>query len=220
MVEHCIIFDLDGTLVDSETLCNQALVDLLPEINEPAEQLIRRYRGKKLSVILSDLEERIGRKLPCTFETTYRERVAGLFTESLKPMPGVVAMLERLDWPRCIASSGPPQKIAQALKVSGLATYFGSNLYSSYVVGSWKPEPGLFLHAARSMGYAPKTCIVVEDRPVGIQAANAAGMTALHYAPHSTEESEDNAIIFSEMSRLPELIKSLEVSKMTTDKAG
>ncbi|MES5047126.1 HAD-IA family hydrolase [Rhizobium nepotum] len=106
------------------------------------------------------------------------------------------------------------------MKVSGLATYFGSNLYSSYVVGSWKPEPGLFLHAARSMGYAPKTCIVVEDSPVGIQAANAAGMTALHYAPHSTEESEDNAIIFSEMSRLPELIKSLEVSKMTTDKAG
>ncbi|MES5047125.1 HAD hydrolase-like protein [Rhizobium nepotum] len=108
MVEHCIIFDLDGTLVDSETLCNQALVDLLPEINEPTEQLIRRYRGKKLSVILSDLEERIGRKLPCTFETTYRERVAGLFAESLKPMPGVVAMLERLDWPRCIASKNRP----------------------------------------------------------------------------------------------------------------
>lgn len=95
-------------------------------------------------------------------------------------MPGVVAMLESLDQPRCIASSGPPQKIAQALKVSGLAIYFGSNLYSSYVVGSWKPEPGLFLHAARSMGYVPNTCIVVEDSTVGIQAANAAGMAALH----------------------------------------
>lgn len=78
----------------------------MPEINEPAEQLTRRCRGKKLSVILSDLEEKIGRKLPDTFETAYRERVAGLFAESLKPMPGVVAMLESLDQPRCIASSG------------------------------------------------------------------------------------------------------------------
>ncbi len=218
MAETCVIFDLDGTLVDSEILCNQAFVDLLPEINESAAQLVRRYRGKKLTVILSDLEKRIGRKLPGTFEVTYRECVSRLFAQSLKPMPGVVAMLESLDRPKCIASSGPPQKIEQALKVSGLASYFGSNLYSSYLVGSWKPEPGLFLHAAKNMGYAPTKCFVVEDSVVGIQAANTAGMTALHYVPHSTEKPEGKALVFGEMSGLPELIKSLEVKKMWTDK--
>jgi len=130
MAETCVIFDLDGALVDSEFLCKQAFVDLLPEIDEPAKKLVHRYRGKKLSVILADLEERIGRKLPDTSETTYRERVSGLFTLSPKPMPGVVEMLESLDRPKCIASSGPPQKIAQVLKSSGLAANFGSNLYS------------------------------------------------------------------------------------------
>lgn len=129
MVGTCIIFDLDGTLVDSEILSNQAFVDLVPGINEPAEQLASRYRGKKLADILYDLEERIGKKLPDTFEASYRERVAILFAQHLKPMPGVVAMLEVLDRPKCIATSGPPQKIAQALKVSGLARYFGSSVF-------------------------------------------------------------------------------------------
>jgi len=105
-----IICDLDGTLVDSETLCNQALVDLVPWVNEPAERLVNRYRGKKLADILSDIEKTTGRNLPDTFETAYREHVAALFAHSLKPMPGVVAMLEILDRPKCIASGGPCKK--------------------------------------------------------------------------------------------------------------
>lgn len=212
MVETCIIFDLDGTLVDSETLCNQAFLELLPEVNETVEKLVNRYRGKKLTTILGDLEKRIGMKLPEAFEGLYRERVAELFNLCLKPMPGVIDMLESLDCPKCIASSGPPEKIAQALNVSGLAVYFGSNLYSSYIVRSWKPEPDLFLHAAKSMGFMPTNCVVVEDSDVGIQAANAAGITALHYTPHSNEKNEGNVMTFNNMRLLPQLIKSIEAS--------
>lgn len=214
MADTCVIFDLDGTLVDSEILCNQAFVDLLPELGETAEQLMRRYRGIKLDLTLADLEARTGRTLPETFEATYRERVAQLFDERLRPVPGAAAMLESLNRPKCIASSGPPQKIAHSLKVSGLASHFGQNIYSSYVVGIWKPEPGLFLHAAQGMGYAPENCIVVEDSDVGVQAARAAGMTALRYDPHSEIKSDDSAIVFTEMSRLGELIDGLAAERM------
>lgn len=47
----CVIFDLDGTLVDSEGLCNQAFLDLLPQLSDTVESLIQRYRGKKLTSI-------------------------------------------------------------------------------------------------------------------------------------------------------------------------
>ena len=206
MTDICVIFDLDGTLVDSEALCNQAFIDLLPDLNDPVESLIQRYRGKKLSTILADIERHIGKSLSNTFEADYRKRVAELFAHNLKPMPGVIEMLDRLDHSKCIASSGPPEKIEQALKVSGLAPYFGRRIFSSYDIGCWKPDPGLFLHAAREMGFEPGQCAVVEDSEVGIQAAIAAEMNAFHYMPQNSSASLHEGKVFHEMSQLIELI--------------
>ncbi|MDD5460984.1 MAG: HAD hydrolase-like protein [Methylococcales bacterium] len=123
MVSICIIFDLDGTLIDSESLCNQAFLDLLPQLNDTLESLIQRYRGKKLASILADIESRLCQSLPDTFEQHYRQRVTELFSRELKPMPGVIEMLKATNFPKCVASSGPSLKIRQALQVSGLAPY-------------------------------------------------------------------------------------------------
>ena len=206
MPQLCIIFDLDGTLVDSEKLCNQAFVDLLPELTESVESLTEFNRGKKLATILTDIEVRLGHVLPADFEAIYRERVADLFKHHLEPTPGTPEMLEALSHPRCVASSGPSGKIAHALRLSGLAEYFGNNTFSSYEVGSWKPEPGLFLHAAKSMGFHPVQCVVVEDSEVGLVAAQAAGMRALHYAPAHPAPHPSS---FRHMRELPALIESI-----------
>jgi beta-phosphoglucomutase-like phosphatase (HAD superfamily) len=105
----CIIFDLDGTLVDSEPLCNRAFLDLLPELDDTVEGLVRRYRGNRLAPVLTDLEQRLGRPLPEGFAATYRQRVADLFDQHLQVLPGTLEMLEQLDCARCIASAGPPE---------------------------------------------------------------------------------------------------------------
>jgi len=196
----CVIFDLDGTLVDSETLCNQAFIDLLPFINDSVESLIRRYRGRKLALILADIEMRFGEKLPIDFEATYRQRVNELFEFYLQPVTGVPEMLKTLEYPFCIASSAPIAKIRKALNATNLSHYFGERLFSSYDIGSWKPDPGLFLYAANKMGFSPESCVVIEDSDVGIQAARSAGIEALKYSREEEVEGKNN--VFSNMKFL------------------
>ncbi|MCA9054279.1 MAG: HAD-IA family hydrolase [Planctomycetaceae bacterium] len=207
----CLIFDLDGTLVDSETICNQALLDLLPDLNASTDLLIERYRGRRLSDILRDIELQIGQSLPSDFEASYRKRVTDLFTSELKPIAGACDFLDQSTHTRCIASSGPMHKIVHALTVTGMAKYF-DHVFSSYDVGSWKPDPGLFLHAASMMGRLPVECIVIEDSSVGIVAAKAAGMRALRFRPSCG--SDDYAAKadgeFTEMAQLPALLSQLE----------
>ncbi|MEO4026551.1 HAD hydrolase-like protein [Chromobacterium vaccinii] len=105
-----VIFDLDGTLVDSESLCNQAFLDLLPSLNETVEELVDQFRGRKFSEILSEIERKVSSPLPEDFEKSYRHRVADLFAKELQPVQGVPEMLGALTLPFCIASSGPPEK--------------------------------------------------------------------------------------------------------------
>ena len=76
MSNPCVIFDLDGTLVDSETLGSQALLDMLPELGEPLAVISERYRGQRMANIMADVQQRLGRKLPDNFENDYREYAA------------------------------------------------------------------------------------------------------------------------------------------------
>lgn len=183
MSPSCLIFDLDGTLVDSEPACNQAFLDLIPELSLDVEELVRRNRGRKLAAIIHDIEIHLGSPLPPDFISAYRARVAALFEDQLLPMPNAAGTLAALRCPVCVASSAPVFKITHALRLTGLEAYFGENLYSSYEVGHWKPHPGLFLHAADAMGFRPAECVVIDDSEVGIQAALAAGMVAYQFIP-------------------------------------
>ncbi|BAY08986.1 HAD-IA family hydrolase [Calothrix sp. NIES-2098] len=211
MKHLCIIFDLDGTLVDSERLCNQAFIDLLPFINESIDGLILRYRGRKLALILADIEMRYGVKLPIDFEVIYRQKVNELFEFYLQPVTGVPEMLKNLDYPVCVASSAPIAKISKALNVTNLSHYFGDSLFSSYEVGSWKPDPGLFLYAANKMGFPPEYCVVIEDSDVGIQAAHSAGIYALKYSTEEKAETQNN--VFSHMKYLEKRLDNIYAMK-------
>jgi HAD superfamily hydrolase (TIGR01509 family) len=195
--------------VDSEYLCHQGLsIALQAEgIRQSAQMLFQEFRGVELATILVSMEHRHGCSLPADFEPNYRAIVAELFERELRPIPGVQSVLEQLQVPFCVASNGPRAKMEHTLGLTGLRPYFGRHIYSAFDIGAWKPDPGLFLAAARGLGVTNSHCLVVEDSPVGLQAAHAARMPAVHYSPKPAEATHGTPQIshLSELLLLPGL---------------
>lgn len=170
-----IIFDCDGVLVNSEPISNRVLIEMAAgqgvEMDE--EFVITHFAGKALKHIFDIIEEKSGSSLPPSFESDFRQRTFEAFSQHLQPVEGIHELLAELDLPYCVASSGPLEKIELNLKVAGLYDAFKHAIFSAYTIGSWKPEPTLFLHAARTMKFDPAYSLVVEDSVAGIQAAKA-----------------------------------------------
>jgi HAD superfamily hydrolase (TIGR01509 family) len=207
-----VIFDCDGVLVDSELLATRALVDQAGELGLTLDlhETEEKYRGWRFSDTLDDLEALLGRPLPQDFLRNHRARSDVLFQAELTMIEGIDRALAAIGMPFCVASNGTPEKIRLSLRKTGLYPLFGEGrIFSAYEVGIWKPDPGLFLHAAAAMGAKPQNCIVVEDSVPGVRAAIAAGMRVFGYAavPGSNEAlTAEGAHTFSAMEMLPALL--------------
>ncbi|MYS21593.1 MULTISPECIES: HAD family hydrolase [unclassified Streptomyces] len=213
MQYELVIFDNDGVLVDSEPLSNRILADYLTELGHPTtyEDSIRDFMGAAVHRIHDVVRERSGRSLPDGFNAAYHARVFAAFERELQPVDGVVPVLEKLTAdgvPYCLASSGTHERIRVALRKTGLYARFGEQrIFSAQDVGHGKPAPDLFLHAARTLGVRPERCAVVEDSPLGVQAARAAGMDVFGFtAMTPAAELRDATALFDTMSALPDLL--------------
>ncbi|MFH0516394.1 HAD family hydrolase [Streptomyces sp. M41] len=177
-----VIFDNDGVLVDSEPISNRLLAAYLTELGHRTsyEDSIRDYMGSAMHRIHELVLERTGRRLPEDFDDVFHARVFAAFERELKAVVGAADVLEKLvedGVPYCVASSGSHERIRVGHRTTGLDRFFEyGRIFSSQDVGRGKPAPDLFLYAAERMGVAPERCVVVEDSPLGVQAAVAAGM--------------------------------------------
>ncbi|MGW7049290.1 HAD family hydrolase [Streptomyces avermitilis] len=182
-----VIFDNDGVLVDSEPLSNTLLAAYLTELGHPTsyEESLRDYMGAAMHRVHDLVQERTGQRLPDDFDEVFHGRVFAAFERELEPVAGAVDILEKLTAdgvPYCVASSGSHERIRVGHRKTGLDQWFeDGRIFSSQDVGRGKPAPDLFLYAAERMGVPPKRCVVVEDSPLGVQAANAAGMDVFGY---------------------------------------
>jgi HAD superfamily hydrolase (TIGR01509 family) len=209
MEVKCIIFDCDGVLVDTEKIGNGILLSMGAEhgFEMKLEDAYREFNGRNLKECFLHIENAIGKKLPDNFESEYRQRSFEAFKTQVKPMEGIVEFLNKLEIPYCVASSGPVDKIRLNLEVAGLLDKFENKIYSSYLINSWKPDPGIFLHAAKEMDFAVKDCIVIEDSKAGVISGIKGGFKVYGFANGYNNEDleEEGAILFDSYEELWDL---------------
>lgn len=211
-----VIFDNDGTLVDSETTAHGVLSGYLTELGYPTTlaesfQFFLGNAGRNVHTVVAD---RFGGTLPEDFSDRCHERVFAAFHRGVDAAPGaaeLLAELARREVPYCLASSSDHAWIELTLDRSGLREHLPASLVFSAedVGGVGKPAPDLFLHAARRMGVAPGDCLVVEDSPNGVLAARAAGMDVLGYTALMPAERLAAAGATGLIGRLKEVLDHL-----------
>ena len=206
----CIIFDSDGVLVDSETLSAKVFQEMALELGFDLDfkTAVERFAGTSMKENLKFIGENIEGSLPADFEKEFRERTYEVFKTDLKAVNGIADLIEKLGIPFCVASSGPVEKIRLNLGLVNLLDHFENKIYSSYDIGSWKPDPGIFLHAAKRMGFEPEECAVIEDSASGIRAAIAGGFKVYALANEKKKKTFEQlgAIAFENMKELEKLL--------------
>ncbi len=191
---EAVIFDCDGTLVDSEPITVRVLIEYLQEFGldlefDTAHSL---FVGRDMQSIATWIKDNHGTQLPDIFASEFRSRQAVALKESVLPVPGAAELLATIAKPMCVASNAPQEKIAINLSVTGLDQFFtAEQIFSAYDINHWKPRPELFLYAAEKLSVDPTNCVVIEDSVAGIEAGLAAGMQVIGYSKNADLQPTD-----------------------------
>jgi HAD superfamily hydrolase (TIGR01509 family) len=194
-----VLWDLDGTLVDSEEFHWQAWRETMAAQGVPLSYAqFRATFGWRNDAILhqwlgADLTAGRMDQIAEAKEESYRRLVR---RAGLAPLPGAAEWVRRLhgqQWAQAIASSAPRRNIEVVLEVIGLADQFQTSVSAEDVVRG-KPDPQVFVLAASRLGVPPARSIVVEDAAAGIEAARRAGMRSIAVARDGAPMAADMVV--------------------------
>jgi len=212
-----LIFDCDGVLVDSEPLSMRVDVRILAEngVTMSEDEAHRRFVGRTFAAMLDEISREFGVSFPADASDQKDLRLLRLYETDLRAVPGVESALEALGPQHfSVASNSPYERVETALRITHLTRFFGNRITTFEHVARGKPEPDVFIEAARRAGFAPQDCIVVEDSVTGVTAAQRAGCRVLGFTgthPHPGEQGQKlmeagAARVFSHMGELPGIV--------------
>ena len=175
-----IIFDFDGVLLESEYAGNRQIAEYLTSIGHPTtpEDSMANFMGLAGADFLGAIEKWIGRAIPESFHQARAIEDRRALEEGLPAVAGAIRFIDGLpaDLPRAIASSSTTEWITRHLDHLGVRDAFGDKIFSGREhVERGKPEPDIYLHAARALGVDIRRCVILEDSPVGVTGAVASG---------------------------------------------
>ena len=182
-----VIFDCDGTLVDTEILCHEIGAAEMTKLGFPltTDRSIKVFSGIADNDLVAAVEKEYGRTITDDTAKIIIQKMKDAIKINLKPIAGISNILEHLtkrNVNKCIASNAQHDHITNALTVTTMDKYFITDkLFNISMVKQGKPSPDLFLHAAKQLGANATDCIVIEDSVVGIKAAKAANMFVIGF---------------------------------------
>ncbi|MEQ1520634.1 MAG: HAD family phosphatase [Aestuariivirga sp.] len=182
MISH-VIFDCDGVLIDSEKISMAVDMALLAEngIHISEAEMYLRFIGPTFEDMVAELEHEHKKTLQPDLAARKDGMMLELYRRDLKPVPGVLSMLQNLALPISIGTNGPRDRALEALRLTGLSPFFGDRLTTYEDVKNPKPAPDVYLLAAKRAGFNPAHCLVVEDSVTGATAALAAGCKVIGF---------------------------------------
>lgn len=187
MPVDAVIFDLDGLIVDSEAVWDEARRRYVDQHGGTwREEATRAMMGMSSVEWSRYVAEELGVNLPPErISADVAGAVGDIYREQLPLIPGATEAVERIAarWPLGLASSSNRELIDLVLELAGIDRHFRVTV-SSEEVGAGKPAPDVYLEAARRLGVEPGRCAAIEDSHNGILSASAAGMRVIAVPNH------------------------------------
>ncbi len=193
---RAVLWDMDGTLIDSEEFHWISWRDTMADEGVPItrEQFLSSFGQRNDSIIpkwlgAASTPERVER-IADAKEELYRHLIR---VHGISPLPGVASWVHRLreqGWLQAIASAAPRSNIEVVLEALEAAHYFQA-IVSAEDVHKGKPDPEVYLMAASRVGTSPNRSIVVEDAVAGVEAARGAGMRSIGVSRNGKHLSAD-----------------------------
>ena len=212
-----VIFDVDGTLLDTERIYMKAWKEAAAEAGYVMPDVVlQKTRAVNTKDAARIFEEEIGNGFSYQAVRPIRVRIAEEIIKRESPIlkPGVLELLAFLEGKGIrlsVASSTNQQGTREHLAESRILDRF-EVVVGGDMVTNGKPHTDIFLKAAEALSVAPEECIVVEDSPAGIRAAHAAGMKAVLVPDQAaiTQEIIDMAdVVLNSLLEMPTYLKTL-----------
>ena len=216
-----IIYDCDGTLIDSEHIAGSVCADALTRVGWPItmREFNTRFNGVPVAETWAIIRSELPFSLPEGFNDAINAEIKRRAETEVTAVPGVAEAILAIEGLRAVASSTSLEPLNRNLKKTGLAPLFGPHIYSASQVARGKPAPDVFLFAASQIGADPAQAIVIEDSVAGVIAARRAGMRVIGFtgACHGADDIGDRLAaagalsVIATMAELPGLIRDLAV---------
>jgi HAD superfamily hydrolase (TIGR01509 family) len=214
-----VLFDCDGVLVDSETITNGVLRDMLEELGWPLtlDECMRVFVGKSLKHETAFISDRTGHAVGEAWLAQFRARRDERLAVAVEPIAGAV---EAVAWVHArfagriaLCSGADRPKVELQLARCGMQQYFDGRVFSGYETPRSKPFPDVYLAAMTALRVEAARCLVIEDTVTGVQAGVAAGATVWGYSPPEAGHDAPAPLraagavaVFTDMAQLPRLL--------------